>query len=231
MKFFRDHWYDIGLAPMAAAILSLAVFWPEMEVLRRLALMNFVVILWHQWEEYRFPGGEAAITNLALQLSADGPADRYPLNQNNAMVINVAAAYTLYLLPVLFPDRIWVGFPPVVFGMSQIVVHGFLTPKRIGNRFYSPGLGAVLFGHVPVGVFWFYDTLSHGLLGAGDAALGLLYLFLFIAVWMRGIGYGLLKSPHSRYPFPKAEFERGGYAERIRRQKSPDSTGQGRGVR
>jgi len=48
----------------------------------------------------RFPGGEPAITNLASQPSEDGPSDRYPLNQNNAMVMNVAAAYTVYLFPV-----------------------------------------------------------------------------------------------------------------------------------
>lgn len=39
---------------------------------------------------------------------------------------------------------------------------------------------------------------------------------LFVAGFMMKIGYGLLKSPTSPYPFPKTEFERGGYAERIR---------------
>ena len=71
-----------------------------MGVLQRLAFMNFAVIFWHRFEEYRFPGGEPAITNLASQPSKDGPSDRYPLNQNNAMVMNVAAAYTVYLFPV-----------------------------------------------------------------------------------------------------------------------------------
>jgi hypothetical protein len=32
---------------------------------------------------------------------------------------------------------------------------------------------------------------------------------------MLRIGYGVLKDPNSGYPFPKDEFERGGYAERI----------------
>ncbi len=219
MKFFRNHWYDIGAVPMAAAILCLVRFWPEMGVLRRLALINFAVILWHQLEEYRFPGGEAAITNLALQPSEKGPADRYPLNQNNAMVINVTAAYAVYLLPVLFPQVLWLGFMPAAFGMSQIVVHCVITPRRIGNRLYSPGACAVLFGHVPVGVCWFSYTAAHGLLRAGDVAAELLYLFAFIAVFMGKIGYGVLKSPDSPYPFPQAEFERGGCAEKIRRRK------------
>jgi len=51
------------------------------------------------------------------------------------------------------------------------------------------------------------------------AVCGLLYLFGFIAVFMLKIGYGALKSTVSPYPFPEAEFERDGYAERIRKQK------------
>jgi hypothetical protein len=221
MKIIRNHWYNMGLVPLGAAVIVLIAFWPEMSVLQRLAWINFTVIFWHQFEEYRFPGGEAAITNLASQPSADGPADRYPLNQNNAMVMNVVAAYTAYLFPVLFPQVLWVGFMPVVFGISQIIIHGFITPRQIGNRFYSPGLCAVLLGHVPVGIYWFYYTISQGLLGLWDVVFGALYLFLFIAVFMRKIGYGVLKDPDSQYPFPKDEFERGGYAEKIRNRREP----------
>lgn len=220
MKFLRNHWYDAGLIPMTAAVIFLIASWPKLTVLQRLALMNFAVIFWHQFEEYRFPGGEAAITNLASQPSEDGPADRYPLNQNNAMVMNVGAAYTAYLFPVLFPNVLWVAFMPVVFGISQVIIHGLITPRQIGNRIYSPGFCAVLFGHVPVGAYWFYYTISHGLLGLWDVVFGLLYLFLFIGVFMLKIGYGVLKSPDSRYPFPQEEFERGGYARRIRNLKS-----------
>lgn len=220
MKFMRNHWYDIGLIPMFAAVLLLVMLWSKLEVLQRLALMNFAVIFWHQFEEYRLPGGEAAITNLVSQPSGDGPADRYPLNQNNAMVMNVTAAYIVYLFPVLFPDVLWVGFMPVVFGISQLIIHAVITPRKIGNRIYSPGCGAVLFGHVPVGIYWFCYTISHGLLGISDVIFGLLYLFVFIAVFMLRIGYGVLKSPNSAYPFPEAEFERGGYAGRIRKIKS-----------
>ena len=89
MGFIRNHWYDIGLIPMISSAILLLVFWSEIEILQRLALMNFMTILGHQFEEYRFPGGEAAITNLVLQPSEKGKPDRYPLNQNNAMIINV----------------------------------------------------------------------------------------------------------------------------------------------
>jgi len=220
MKFIRNHWYDIGLIPMVISIVYLSVNWNSISVLERLALMNFAVIFWHQFEEYRFPGGEPAIINLATNPSPEGPDDRYPLNQNNAMVINVAAAYIVYLLPVIFPEIMWIGFMPVLFGISQFIVHGIISPKQIGNKIYTPGLLAVTFGHIPVGVYWFYYTISNGLLDWTNVLGRIVYLALFIGVFMLRIGYGILKKADSKYPFPTEEFERGGYAEKIRRIKN-----------
>ena len=133
------------------------------------------------------------------------------------MVINVVAAYIVYALPVFFPRLLWLGFMPIVFGMSQFIMHGILTPRKIGNKIYSPGFCAVAFGHVPLGLLWFYQTISNGWLGWPDVVLGLIYQDAFIALFMRKVGYDWLADLDSKYQFPKEEFERGGYAERIRR--------------
>src|SRR5881227_2165940 len=101
MCFFRRHWYDVGLVVALLASVALVVLWRDMDVLQRLLLLNFIVILVHQYEEYGWPGGEPAIMNLVIQPSAT--PNRYPLNQNSAMVINVLAAYAFYLVPVFFP--------------------------------------------------------------------------------------------------------------------------------
>ncbi len=216
MKFLRNHWYDIGVIPAAISIVYLIGHWDGISVLQRLAILNFIVIFWHQFEEYRFPGGEAAITNLASQPKSETAYDRYPLNQNNAMIINVVAAYGMYLLPVIFPDVLWLGLPPTIFGMAQFLIHGIITPRQIGNRIYSPGLLAVAFGHIPVGACWLYHTISNGLLHWPDVLFGILYLAAFMGGFMLRIGYGILQSPESQYPFPNEEFERGGYAKKIR---------------
>ncbi len=219
MNFLRNHWYDIGIIPLSISIGYMISNWNTISVLERLALMNFVVIFWHQFEEYRFPGGEAAITNMASQPKSVDACDRYPLNQNNAMVINMVAAYGVYFFPVLFPNVIWIGFMPVILGMAQFIIHGIVTPKQIGNKIYSPGLCAVLFGHVPVGVYWLYYTFSNGLLDWKNILIGIVYLALFIRVFMLKIGYGILQSENSPFAFSKEEFERGGYAEKIRKIK------------
>ncbi len=217
MKFLRNHWYDIGVIPFAIGLIYLILNWSNTSVLQKIAIMNFMVIFWHQFEEYRFPGGEAAITNMANQPQPEQLADHFPLNQNNAMIINVAAAYIMYLLPVIFPNIMWIGFTPVLFGISQVIVHVIITPRKIGNKLYSPGACAVVFGHIPLGIWWLYYTISNGMLDWINVLGGFIYLALFIGVFMMKIGYGFFKSEESPYVFPKEEFERGGYAERIRK--------------
>ncbi len=192
MKFLRNHWYDLGLIPLTISLVYLVTSWNRITVLQRLTLMNFIVIFWHQFEEYRFPGGEPAITNLAMQPKTEGSVDRYPLNQNNAMIINMAAAYGPYLLPVFFPNVIWLGFMPVVFGLSQFMVHGIMTPRKIGNKFYSPGLCAVLASHVPTGICWLYYTISNSLLNWKNVLGGIAYLAIFLGGFMMKVGYGAL---------------------------------------
>src|SRR5204863_9693709 len=135
------------------AIVALVVLWRDMDVLQRLLLLNFIAILIHQYEEYGWPGGEPGIINIAIQPSPT--PNRYPLNQNSAMLINVLAAYLFYLLPVFFPRVVWLGLAPVLFGMLQFMMHGIATNVKM-KSIYNPGLVAVVLGHVPIGVYYIY---------------------------------------------------------------------------
>jgi len=113
MKFFRRHWYAVGLVVAVAVILVLIVTWGNLSIIQRLLLANFAALLLHQFEEYGWPGGEPAIMNIVLQSSST--PERYPLNQNSAMIVNVLVAYGAYLLPVFFPHLIWLGLAPILF--------------------------------------------------------------------------------------------------------------------
>ncbi len=103
--------------------------------------------------------------------------------------------------------------------MAQLIIHMLKTPHQIGNRIYSPGAAAVVFGHLPAGIYWLYFTISSGILRWYDVVLGIAYLAAFIGGFMLKVGYGILKKTDSPYPFPEEEFEGGGYAERIRNSK------------
>jgi len=170
MNFLRRHWYDGGAVIAVCTILWLIFQWRDIGVLQRLLLLNFAVLLVHQYEEYGFPGGEPAIMNMVLQPSSI--PDRYPLNQNSAMVINLAAAYGFYLLPVFFPTIIWFGFAPVLFGVLQFVIHGVVTNVKL-KSIYNPGLAAVMLGHIPVAAYYVYyapssEPLAFGVFDRSD---------------------------------------------------------------
>jgi hypothetical protein len=205
MKFLRRHWYEIGGVIAIGAAAYLAIFWNQLEMLVRLQLMSFIAILVHQYEEYGFPGGEPAIMNMALQNS--DLSDRYPLNQNSAMITNVLVAYTVYLLPVFLPHVIWLGLGPMLMGFAQFVVHGIMTNRKL-KSIDNPGLGAVVFLHFPIGIFYIYAVVSNGLVRGMDWILALIYLAFIAGVIVNGLTYKVLASRKSKYPFDQVEMAR-----------------------
>jgi hypothetical protein len=204
MKFYRRHWYDIGGIIAIGAIAYLVVFWNQMDILVRVLLMSFIAILLHQYEEYGFPGGEPAIMNMALQ-NSDIP-DRYPLNQNSAMVTNVICAL-IYLLPVFLPHVIWLGLAPMLMGIMQFIVHGIATNIKM-KSIYNPGLGAVVFLHFPIGIYYIWYIVSNGLVQATDWILAILYLAFIAGGIVNGLTYKVLANRNSKYPFDQVEMER-----------------------
>jgi len=205
MKTLRRHWYNIGGVISIISIFILVYLWDDMAVVQRLLFMNFIALLIHQFEEYGYPGGEPAIMNIALQ-NSESP-DRFPLNQNSAMVINVFAAYVFYLFPVFFPNMIWLGIAPTIFGFGQFVIHGIQTPKKLG-QFYNPGLGAVTLLHIPIGAYFMYYIITNDLTTAFDWIYGIVYLMAFVFICMVKMTYSWLADKNSPYAFPEEEMRR-----------------------
>ena len=205
MKLICRHWYNIGLVVATGAIVYLIVFWGQLDMLVRLQLMSFAAILIHQFEEYGFPGGEPAIMNIVLQ-NSDIP-DRYPLNQFSAMAINVLAAYTCYLIPVFLPNVIWLGLMPMLFGFSQLMVHGVMTNKKM-KSIYNPGVGAVVFLHYPIGIYYIYYIVSNGLVSGADWIIAFIYMFAVAGIAVNGLTYKVLPNKNTKYIFDKVEMER-----------------------
>ncbi len=205
MKTLRRHWYNIGGVIALISIVILIVLWNDFGHLQRLLFMNFIALLIHQYEEYGFPGGEPAIMNMVIQPS-DTP-NRYPLNQNSAMIINVMAAYFLYLIPVFRPDIVWLGIAPTLFGIAQFIIHGIVTPKKLG-QFYNPGLGAVVLLHFPIGGLIIYYLISNHLATPFDWIGGVIYMFAFTFLTLMKMTYTWLADKNSPYVFPEEEMRR-----------------------
>ena len=220
MKFLKAicrHWYNIGLAVALAAAALLAIFWKDMSVLLRLNTISFIAMLIHQFEEYGFPGGEPMIMNLALQ-GSDIP-DRYPLNQFSAMFTNVFFAYVIYLLPVLFPNVIWLGIAPMLMGMMQFVVHGIITNLKM-KSIYNPGLGAVVFLHIPVGVTYIRHITVNQFASGGTWVIGILYTVIATGFVLGYLTYIGLSDRNSKWKFDEVELKRFHVEEKLKKRIS-----------
>ena len=205
LKFISRRWHDIGLVSAILAGAYLASAWSDLEVLQRLLLLNFIVVLLHQFEEYSWPGGFPAVANLVM---LTGPMKRYfkPLNQLSSMAANVLFAYIVYLIPVFFPDVIWLGLGPVLMGaVLQVIGHAIFVNIRI-RSLWSPGAATAVFGFLPVGVLYIDHIQTNNLATASDWVLAVLWLFVagylvFYLVEQKLLG-------DAPYPFDQDEMER-----------------------
>ncbi|HEY3899745.1 MAG TPA: HXXEE domain-containing protein [Chthoniobacter sp.] len=205
-KFLRRHWHDFGLISTVVAAVYLIADWSQLVALQQLLLLNFIVVLLHQFEEYGWPGGFPAVANIVM-LRSDRP-DRYPLNQQSSMVANLLFAYVFYLLPVFFPKMIWLGLAPVLVGFPlQFFGHVIIVNKKL-KSLYSPGVATAVFGHLPVAAFYIYQICTNHLATGWDWLFAFLYAIGFAALDFGALEVALLGDKNSRYPFDQDEMER-----------------------
>lgn len=205
LNYLIRRWYNIGLVVALGAI-CWGIF-GDISKVQVILLLNLVVLCWHQFEEMRWPGGSPWILNEVFNAQG-GPADIYPLNQANCAFINVVAWFA-YLVPVFYPDLIWLGIAQILFGMGQFVVHGIIINRKL-KTFYNPGLAAVVLGHIPLGVWYLIEVYNTTTVRGWDWIFGILTLAAFIVICLRIIGYGLMVNRHSRFPFDSEEMSRWG---------------------
>lgn len=205
MRFFRRHWYSVGLV-VGAVALGWA-FLGNLTTIQFILLLNFVVLMVHQFEEYGWPGGFPWIMNEVIGPKSSRP-DRYLLNQNSVFFINVPLAWPFYFLPVLFPNMIWLGVSVVVlFGLGQLIFHGIVSNLKL-KTFYNPGLAAVVLGHLPLGIWYLVEVYSKGPISVRDWVFAVVMVACFIGIGMVAIGFNLMADKHSEYPFAPEEMER-----------------------
>ena len=216
MRLLRRHSYNIGGAVAVVTLIYAAIIWNQMNRSSLLLLLNFAALLIHQFEEYGWPCGEPAVMNMVLQ-NSDHP-DRYPLNQNSAMVVNVLIVYGLYLIPVFFPNVYWLGMAPTLFGFAQFIIHGIVTPWKLGS-FYNPALAAVVLLHIPIGIAYLRNIYASGSVAPMDWIIAIPYLIAFIFLTLQKMTYTWLASEDSPYPFAMEEMERFGIPAKIAKGK------------
>jgi len=129
-----------------------------------------MAMLVHQFEEYATPGGFPGVGNIGMFGERKAP-ERYPLNANQVLISNVLLTYPFYIIPIFFPDLIWLGLIQVGQGMFQITNHGIVTNLKM-KTLYNPGLGTCILLQWPVGIYYIWFVNSHHLASTADYIIG-----------------------------------------------------------
>lgn len=216
IDFLRHHWYDLGVVSFCLSLRYFHLNRSKLTTTQKFLLLNFMTVLVHQFEEYRFPGGFPAAMNIGVHSSTR--PDRFPLSSQSSTFTNVVATYGFYLPPFFFPDQVWAGLAPILFGFGQFFIHGININLKLGS-IYNPGLASVVFMHIPLGYYYIRYMTESGQLNGRQWALGLVYGVAFWYLMLIKSTFGWLVDYDSPYPFHPAEMQRGGMAawlERIR---------------
>ena len=200
MKFFRNHWYDVG------GIFSIIIL---IFVFARLShLTNYQLILWlslvslffHQLEEYRISGTFPGMINKVVFKST--LPDRYPLNSNTSLTINVLVGWIIYFLAAFFAEKaVWLGIASILISLGNILAHTVLFNLK-GKTLYNAGLITCWLFFAPIVYLFFFVIITNHLSTRNDYLAGIILgLFLNIA----GI-FGIIRLMADRntpYIFPE----------------------------
>lgn len=122
------------------------------------------------------------------------------------MLINVLVTYTVYLIPVFYPNAIGIGLVPMLFGFGQFIVHGIVTNIKM-KTLYNPVLFAVVFLHYPIDIYYIYYIISNNLVRGFDWVIAVLSLVAAMAC-VNIITYRLLPNRNTKFVFDEVEMKR-----------------------
>lgn len=197
MNVLRMHWFDVGLA--LAIVIGGFVFLSRPSGLPLILWLSLISLFVHQFEEYRYPGYFPGMINTVLFRSSK--PERYPLNTNTALVVNVVVGWLLYFLAALLGERaLWLGIATILVSLGNVVAHTLLFNLK-GKTLYNPGMATAVALFLPLAVYFFSLIVQSGAASSAD--------------WIVGIAFGLalnyvgvlklidwLKDENSPYAFP-----------------------------
>lgn len=171
MAFWRKHWFDVGGGLAFVLSCWLYLHHTELSLLQLLLGGSLVALLLHQLEEYRWPGYFPGMLNATVYRSSI--PDRYPLNTNTALVINVLLGWLTYALAALFAQQLpWLGIATVLVSFGNVLAHAFFFNLK-GRTWYNPGLASALLLFLPITVGYVHLVVTQQLATLPDWLSGI----------------------------------------------------------
>ena len=127
--------------------------------------------------------------------------DRYPLNPNTALVVNVGVGWLFYVAAAVFGDHVvWLGMATILVSVGNVVAHAVLFNLK-GKTIYNPGMATAVVLFLPLAVYFFYEVVQNHSAASGDWIIGVaLGLVLNYVGVLKLIDW--LKDENTPYVFP-----------------------------
>lgn len=171
MNFARKHWYQAGFLLALGLGVVLALQYKQFSCFRLLLMVSFMTLLLHQFEEYQWPGYFPRMINTVMFKSKT--PDRYPLNTNTALLINVGLGWLLYILAIVFAEQaVWLAIITITISAGNFFAHTFMFNLK-GKSHYNPGMFTSIFLFLPMTIYFFIFLATHSLLHVNTLVIGL----------------------------------------------------------
>ncbi len=197
MNFLRLHWFDLGL--VLAVGVGVFVLIADPSYLALLLWLSLITLFLHQFEEYRYPGYFPGMMN-SVMFSSRQP-DRYPLNAQTSLIVNVIIGWLFYFLAAVFNEKaLWLGIATMLVSVGNFIVHTFLFNIR-GKTAYNPGMLTAIVFFLPLSVYFFFWVIQHNAASSLDWIVGIV---LGIALNYIGVIKVIdwMKDENTSYVFP-----------------------------
>lgn len=174
MKYVVQYWAIFG---GILAVFILAFLWSGLipaSYIQNLLWLHLISLLFHQFEEYVYPGGFLDFFN--RHIKSEKGVIRNTLTDLGVVLINVIVAWSAFGISVFYgTNAAWLALGLALISISNGLLHTFML---VIKRKYNPGVytGLVLF--IPIGVL----IISH------------LNAQLTLEDWLAGVGVFLFGS-------------------------------------
>lgn len=171
MNFLRKHWYDLGGVLALLTAMGLFHFHATLTNYQLLMWCSLISLFLHQLEEYRVVGTFPGMVNRVMY-NSDLP-DRYPLNTNTSVYVNVYMGWTTYLLAAIIGEKaIWLGMATMLVSIGNTIAHTIVFNIK-GKTIYNAGLASSWLFLVPCVYFFFSIIYKDQLVTILDYVIGI----------------------------------------------------------
>ncbi len=168
MKWLYDNWYKSTIFIAVYMLIVLFLFVLETDFALFLIWIQFVVYLFHQFEEYILPGGFVKFFNNKILGST---REKFPLDDVASFWINIPIIYIAYPLSAILSGYvdisigIWTAYFSIINALSHV---GMFFKYR-----YNPGFFVSLFLNIPIGIYTIYYFASQNIISMNEQLIGL----------------------------------------------------------